>query len=201
MKDSISNNLLLVVGGPGSSGSSTIARMLAEHYDIERVYAGGVFRDTVSKLGYPTLDSFYDEGDQQKFFEVDRQVDELLIERANRGNVLIESKVFGALATINNIECSAKIWLDASLPVRVKRYVAKQGEMPFFKKILLYIATWFHLSRRRREDGLRYKELYGVDYNNQNRYNDIVIDTSDMNERETFDLILKKLNDGGFITK
>lgn len=199
MKKSASNNLLIVVGGPGSSGSTTIAKMLSKHFGIERVYAGGVFRDLVSQLGYPTLDSFYREGDQQKFHQLDKQVDQLLIERAMKGNVLIDSKVFAALATVKKIDCTAKIWLDASLPVRVSRYIGKQRDLSFYKKALLYIQTWWNLQRRRRKDGLRYKKLYGVDYNAQNSYNDIVIDSSCLNEDETFNLILKEINDGGLI--
>ena len=52
-------NLLLVVGGPGSSGASTIAKMLAEYFNLERVYSGGVFREIVASQGYKTLDDFY----------------------------------------------------------------------------------------------------------------------------------------------
>ena len=38
-----------------------------------------------------------------------------------------------------------------------------------------------------------------VDYSNEELYNDIVLDTSKLNEKETFDLILRRISDGGYI--
>ena len=32
--------------------------MLAEHFNLERVYAGGIFREFVKDLGYESLDDF-----------------------------------------------------------------------------------------------------------------------------------------------
>ena len=50
-------------------------------------------------------------------------------------------------------------------------------------------------------DNMRYKKLYGVDYSKPNVYNDIVIDSSNFNEEETVNLILKRLRDGRYIEK
>ncbi|HOR52730.1 MAG TPA: AAA family ATPase [Candidatus Pacearchaeota archaeon] len=199
MNDSKENNLIIVVGGPGSSGSSTIAKMLAEHFKLERVYAGGIFREFVKNLGYENLDDFYNKEKKEKFFELDKKVDDYLIERAKVGNVLIESKVFGALSFKENIPCTVKIWLDSSLCVRVKRFIGKQDNIQGIDKILLYVKTVFNLTRRRIKDGLRYKELYGIDYNKQEMYNNIVLNTSKLNAKETFDLILEKIKDGKYI--
>jgi cytidylate kinase len=40
-----------------------------------------------------------------------------------------------------------------------------------------------------------------VDYSKPKLYNDIVIDSSKINEEETFNLILKRLKDGRYIEK
>ncbi len=199
MKNRVSNNMVFVVGGPGSSGSSTIAVMLAEYYSLERVYGGSLFRKAVADLGYKTLDDFYQSPNKEKFFEIDRRLDDYLIEKARRGNVVIESKVFAAIATVKNIPCTIKIWLDAPLLTRVGRFVAKSEGLGVVKKLFLYIKTVFNLLRRKRMDGKRYLQLYGVDYSRQEKYNDIVLNTKGMNERETFDLILEKIKDGGYI--
>lgn len=199
MNNKKEKGLVIVVGGPGSSGCSTIAKMLAEHFNLERVYAGGIFREFVKDLGYENLDDFYNREKKEKFFELDRKVDEFLIKRAKAGNVLIESKVFGALSSKENIPCTVKIWLESSLYVRVKRLAGKQENLKGLRKIWFYIVNSFNLTRRRIKDGRRYKELYDVEYNRQELYNDIVLDSSELNAKETFDLILEKIKNGGYI--
>jgi len=195
-------NLLFVVGGPGSSGSSTIAKMLAEYFNVERVYSGAVFREVVASQGYKTLDDFYiaNKDNKEKFFEIDRKVDSFMLERAKEGNALMDSKAFAGLATINGISCTAKIWLEANIDTRIKRFLGKQENLTPLKKVFLYIKTFFDLTRRRKADGKRFKELYGIEYGNPELYNDIVLDTSDIGVKETFDLILSKLKDGEYIS-
>jgi cytidylate kinase len=53
--------------------------------------------------------------------------------------------------------------------------------------------------QRYSNDKNRYKKLYNIDYDNEEKYNDIVIDTSKMNASETFNLILKLIKEGGYI--
>lgn len=63
----------------------------------------------------------------------------------------------------------------------------------------MYVSTLFNLANRRRADGKRYWELYKVEYSKPRKYNDIVLDTSHIDENETFKLILEKIKDGGYI--
>jgi len=199
MNDFKRKDLLIVVGGPGSSGSSTLSKMLSEYFNIQRVYAGSIFRERVKDLGFSTLDEFYQKADKELFYKIDKEVDQRLIETAKKGNVLIESKVFAGLATVNNIPCTVRIWLDAKLSVRVKRFMGKQKDLRGIPKGIIFLKTVFSLIRRRIIDGRRYKFLYKVDYSNEELYNDIVLDTSKLNEKQTFDLILRRISDGGYI--
>ena len=57
------------------------------------------------------------------------------------------------------------------------------------------------MKKRYRIDKEKYWRLYKVRYDKPVLYYDIVLDTSDIDEQKTFDLILKRIEDGGYIEK
>ncbi len=194
-------NYIFVIGGPGSSGSSTISIMLAKQFGLERVYGGELMRDEVLEKGFSSLEEFFKNGKKEDVINADRKIDSYLRERAKTGFVVIDSKIFAGIATVERIECTAKIWLTASLWRRGLRTVSKQKDLNILEKILLFLKSCIDLYYRKRFDEKRYKELYGVEYSKPSLYNDIVIDSTNMNEVQTFDLILERLKDGGYIKK
>jgi len=189
----MNDQIVLVIGGPGSSGSSTIAKRLAKHFNIERVYGGGYFRNEAESRGYDSLDSFYNQVQESMIKEIDVKVDEHFRELAKKGGVLIESKIFAAIATKENIPCSAKIWITASLEVRVMRALGKEKIFNPLKKFFRKKQITNDLEKRWELDRKRYEDLYGLDYDNQGKYNDLVVDSSEQTEDETFNLIVKFL--------
>lgn len=190
--------ILLVVGGPGGSGSSTISKMLADHFNIPRVYAGDLFRKEAKESEYESFEEFLqyisDGGNS-----LDLEIDGLLFEYAKKGNVLIESKIFGALAKVKDMEATATIWLDANIGVRVNRQLSKEN-INGIKKIFRRWEIKRNLKRRYKIDKEKYMRLYKIQYDTPKRYYNIVIDTSKLDEVETFNLILEKLKDGRYIT-
>jgi cytidylate kinase len=189
--------LLLVVGGPGGSGSSTISKMLADYFKIPRVYAGDLFREEAEEQDYESFEEFLqyisDGGNS-----LDLEIDNLLVEYAKKRNVLIESKIFGALVKERNIEHTATIWLDADIDTRVDRQLGKENTKGL-KRIFRRWKIKRALKRRYRIDKEKYMRLYRVQYDKPKKYYNIVLDTSKLNEVETFNLILKMLEDGGYI--
>lgn len=190
---------LFVVGGPGSSGSSTISVMLANEFSLKRVYGGEILRDIVSDLGFPSLESAYNEGNMEKVMEIDRKLDEYLTKVSKSKDVLIESKVFACIAKQQDIPVTLSIWLDASLHIRTMRSLEKVDLTKPIQRIEEYLRIRKNLAFREKFDKGRYMELYGVDSTKPKRYYDIVLDTSHMDEKETFKLILKLIKDGGYI--
>lgn len=189
--------ILLVVGGPGGSGSSTISKMLSKHFSIERIYAGDLFRKKAKEEEIESFEEFLqdisDGGNS-----LDLEIDSLLIEYAKRRNILIESKVFGALAKKKGIPCTATIWLEADINIRVKRKLAKEGATGV-KGLIRGMRIKKNLNRRYKIDREKYMRLYDIKYDSPRLYYDIVLDTSRLNEVETFNLILERLKDGRFI--
>jgi len=85
------------------------------------------------------------------------------------------------------------------LNVRAQRTLLKQGIKPGLKSFHRYLEARSNLKNRYRIDAMRYSSLYGINYDKPEEYNDIIIDSSNLNEKETFDLILKYIKDGGYI--
>jgi cytidylate kinase len=193
----MSKQIVLVVGGPGKSGSTTIAKMLAEYFDIERINGGKFCREEAEAQGYEDYEDFLKESSDEVIHQTDVKVDEKLRRTALRGSVLIESKIFAAIATKEDIPCSAKIWLDADLDTRVERALAKE-------KISNPIAKWFKKREIKKDlifryevDKVRYEHLYNIEYDHPEKYNDLVIDNSDQTVDQTFNLIINFLKDAG----
>jgi cytidylate kinase len=189
--------IVLVIGGPGKSGSTTIAKMLSEYFQLEMVSGGLLFRREAKRNGFNSFDEYLSQMSTLEIMEFDKFVDNKLREYAKHGNVLIESKVFAGIATKENIECSAKIWLKANLGVRVKRAIEKEQIKNPIEKFLKKIEIKKNLVKRYNADKSRYMELYGIDYDAPEKYNDLVIDSSDQNPEETFNLIINFFNNAG----
>jgi len=190
---------LFVVGGPGSSGSSTISVMLANEFSLKRVYGGEILRDIMLDLGFPSLESAYHQGNMKKVMEIDKKLDEYLIKVSKTRSILIESKIFAGIAKKQNIPVTVSIWLDASLHVRTMRSLEKLGLTKPIQRIREYFRIRKNLAYREKFDRGRYMELYGIDSSKPKKYYDIVLNTSHMNEKETFKLILKLIKDGGYL--
>ena len=158
-----------------------------------------LMRRLVKDKGYENFEDFYNSSNEEQLLEFDREIDSLLLKRAKEKNVIIESKIFSGIATKENIHCIAKIWLTASLWTRAKRAVGKRGSMNFFERVWFMISSMRDLKKRWCLDKKRYMKLYSVEYESPMLYNDIVIDSTKLDEKQTFDLILEKLKDGGFV--
>jgi CMP/dCMP kinase len=182
---------LFVIGGPGSSGSTTIAKMLSDYFSLKRVYGGKIYRDILKNLGY----DLEQEIPNRSVESIDKRVDKKLLDIAKDKDILIESKIFAAIATKAKIPCTVKIWLNASLHTRTLRRMERDD----LKGIFHYLKTRCHLLKRYMFDKNRFNKLYGIKYNRPNLYNDIVLNTSEMDSQETFNLILKYIKDGGYI--
>ncbi len=185
---------LVVVGGPGGSGVSTIAKRFADYYSLNYLYGGRVMRELAKKHGFENLDDFLGSDlFKENHLDFDFLIDEKLLEKSFTKDILIDSKVFAALATKHEIPCTVKIWIDADLDVRAERTLGKKK-----KKGLSFDEVRSNLKNRYEYDKKRFFDLYGVEFENQEKYNEIVVDSSKQNPDETFNFILKLIKDGGY---
>ena len=144
--------MILTLGGPPGSGTSTLANLLKDKLNLHYEYAGAVFRK-MAKEKKMALEDF---GEYvTKHPEIDKELDEKMIAFAkSKGNHLLEGRMVGALVAKENIP-ALKIWLDASPETRAKRLTVRDN--------FTYDEAIQKMTRRDDCDRKRYLDLYGID--------------------------------------
>jgi cytidylate kinase len=150
----------ITIGGPPGSGTTTVARRVAETLGYTYLYAGKVFRDMAAEYGM-TLEEFGVRAEEDDSY--DRAVDDRMRELATDDSV-VEGRMSAFVVDRPDI----KFWLDAPLRVRINRIVEREAlsEIDAYKKT----------TRRQECETLRYRTYYGVDIYDLSQY-DVVINT------------------------
>jgi len=168
-----------ISGAPGT-GTTTVSRLLQKKLGVPYVYAGELFRKEAEKHGM-TLEEFgrYCE----KHPEVDKQLDEYQRELLRKGNLILEGRLAGWIAYLNNIPAT-KVLLIADKETRAERIVKREGGSKEEKAE--------KMEKRERSEAVRYKKYYNVDINDLSIY-DLVVDTTKKTPEEIVTLILKHI--------
>ncbi|MDD3661460.1 MAG: hypothetical protein PHG63_00135 [Candidatus Dojkabacteria bacterium] len=173
--------LLIVVGGPGGTGSTTIAKILAQKWNLHRVYAGDMMRN---QDRHHNLNGYLI-NHAAKHPEIDRSIDQFMVRMSYYPNILIEGKCFAAIATTMGIPCSLRIWVTCDVQTRVYHILEREGilakEGHVSPKSDIYRKTRDDLMQRQANDMKRYRKLYGVDISKPEIFNDVVLDSTGLN--------------------
>lgn len=192
---------LVTVGGPGGTGSSTVAKILAKKWGLHRIDAGEIMRNKTPN------------GDLNEYLEdhirnhdtVDRAIDQYLVRMSYYPNMLIEGKFFAAISTLVGIPCTVRIWVTANLDTRVHRLLHRDGMIKAGQKIdrshSNYKRVEKDIMQRQTNDIKRCRALYHVDLMQPERFNDIVIDTTGLNIPITIKTVLKMIKDNPRLRK
>lgn len=172
--------VVITIGGPPGSGTTTIAEMLAERLNLTYVYTGDIFRE-LAKKHKMSLEEFGEYADNHP--EIDSELDKRQLELAKEGQVILEGRVAGWIVTRNGVE-AFKIWLEASPEVRAERVGERE------EKDTEEVAA--EISEREASEHDRYLKLYKFDITDLSFY-DIVIDTGPLSPEQICDLIILKL--------
>lgn len=172
--------LIAVAGAPGT-GTTTLCRLLSSELKVPHVYAGHVFRE-MAKERAMTLAQFSDYAEEHP--EVDRELDQRMIERAREGEAILEGRMAAwhvREAAVNALT----VLLEAPEQVRADRVARREG-LPDVQAVLV--------ENREREasEAKRYREFYGFDPNDPRHY-DLVVDSSDKAPETIRDLVLRAL--------
>jgi len=172
----------ITISGTPGSGKSTIAELLKENLSIPYVYSGLIFRQLAEKYNM-SLEEFGNYCEQHD--TIDRELDDKQVQILKKGNVLLEGRLAGWLAILNEIP-AFKIWIDADPTIRAKRIVNREGG-----------AVSDQLSKlinREKSEKNRYEKYYHIDITDTSIY-DIIIDSSQRTPDKILSYILQHLKE------
>lgn len=189
--------MIITISGTPGSGKSTVAKLLVQKLGYERVYAGGIMRDTARERGL-TLEQFMDylSTDTKLEQEIDSKVREKAYELERAGkNVIVEGRVQYHL-----IPTSLKIYIKVD-PTEGARRILKdlqdtQAKQARNQTVVDTIEEMVRVNAQREEtDAVRYQHIYGIDHRIESQY-DLVVDTTKLTAQEAsakvMDFVLKR---------
>jgi predicted cytidylate kinase len=181
--------IITITGEPGS-GKSTIGKKLAQKLSYDHYYIGQIRRDAAKKRGM-TLAQYNKYGETHP--ETDIEVDDYQKKLGQeKDNFVIEGRTSWFF-----IPNSIKIYIAVN-PAEGARRVFEELQADNNRNEdnnLLTVEDVIKSHKEREEsDALRYKKYYKIDYSNKNIY-DIVVDTTNLNPKEAFDAVWKKIQE------
>ncbi len=176
--------MILCISGMTGSGKSTIARELAEKYNLHYFSGGDALKALAIEYGFePAERGWWESKEGMRFLEkrnqdqsFDRKIDSKLLEAAKRGNVVLDSWTVPWI-----LEDGFKIWLEASPERRAER-IAKRN------KIGKNEALQALLSKEKQTKTI-YKRLYGFNLGEDFKPFNFVLDTEDLDAKEVFAIL------------
>jgi len=172
--------VVIAISGLPGAGSSTISKLLAERLGLKYFSPGEYFKshsseDSESKRA---LDVFQSGKGKEKAFH--ESIDEMQRRLALEGDIVVCGKL--SIWVLKDI-ADYKIWLDCSLEERARRTAERDGlSIEEAKRIL---------KERERLEVEEWKKDYGIDYREQKKMADIVIDTTNLDKEEVFKRIIE----------
>ncbi len=163
--------MIITIGGSICSGKTTLARKLAEKFNMKHISAGRIMREMAKENGMSLLEfSKYVESNPDVDLEIDKKQKELA-----KGNCVVDGRLSGHF-----LDSDLKIWLNAPPNVRAERLSErdKKSEGDAKKCII------------EREDSERkmYMKLYGIDLKDMSVY-DLIMNTAKFDIKNMTELV------------
>jgi cytidylate kinase len=169
--------VLVTLSGLPGSGTSTVARQAASLLGLAHIDGGTVFRSLAAEQGL-TLAEFAEVAEADD--TIDRALDARLTERAAAGDVLLESRLSGWLATRAGLP-ALRIWIGCDEAERAARVGLRDGQGT--EEALR------HNREREASERERYLEYYGIDLADLTIY-DLVLDSTTAGPSELVDQVV-----------
>lgn len=175
--------MILTISGLHGTGKSTIGKLIAKKLGIKYYSTGQAFRDLAKEMNL-TLEEFTEFVEKNP--QIDKKLDNKIVEVAQKGNVIIDSQLS---AYILESIADFKILLTCPLDLRVKRMTERDNAV--------YEDKLKETAIREESELERFKKLYNTDLNDQKKIAkiyDFIIETEYLTVEEICKKILSALN-------
>lgn len=172
---------VIVISGPPGAGSSTVSRGVAEKLGIEYFSPGKHFKEKIE--GNETESANKGWKDEELSSESTHQsIDDLQKKVAKQNDVVIDGKL--SIHMVGDI-ADLTVWLQAPLNVRAQRS-ADRDEMGVERAKEL-------MQERQRDEIEQWREMYGINYMEQRKDADLVLDTENKDPEDLIDMVVSKV--------
>lgn len=173
----------IVISGPPAVGKTTVAKGLAEEFNLKYLSGGDVLKKIAKEHGFESDgDDWWDTQDGMKFLaqreensEFDKKLDDKLTKLFNQGGMIITSYTLPWL-----IKDGIKIWLEGSHENSMKRMQTRDN----MSSKEAYEVT----KERYDKNKALYKKLYNFDFGNDKSVFDLIINTNNLTAQQVIDV-------------
>ena len=170
----------IAISGDIGTGKSTLARLLSEKLNWKYVSAGNYFRDWYKSQGMDVSKVYGIPEEEDRKMEADFKKD-----MAEKESIVFESRLAGWLA--QDYKQTLKVLCTVDEDEAYKR-VAKRDKVSEIEAKALSI-------KRAKDLVDKFNNLYGVSDFLDEKYFDLVIDTTSLNPEQVLEKVLEKLKD------
>ena len=184
MASAAEKKIVVCISGMAGTGKSTLAKKLAQKYQL-RYYSGGdALKELAKEEGYnPFTRGWWESPEGLSFLkkresnpQFDKTVDDKLLQYAHQGNVILDSWAMPWL-----LKTGFKIWLAASEEKRARR-IAKRDGMSVENALQV-------LREKEARTKAIYKKLYGFRLGEDFEPFHLILDTDNLDASEVFQVL------------
>ena len=173
----------IIISGPQAIGKTTVAKGLAEEFDLVHLSGGDILKELAKDKGFDTKrNDWWDtqEGmnfliERQENSEFDKNVDDKLKKLFSKGDVVITSYTLPWL-----VDGGVKIWLSGSKKNSVQRMTIRDN--------LSETNALGIVQKRYNENKIIYKTLYGFEFGEDLSVFDKIIETDNLNAKQVLEI-------------
>ena len=173
----------IVISGPPAVGKTTVAKGLAEEFQLQYLSGGDVLKEMAKEQGFSSDgDDWWDTDDGMKFLNqreidssFDKKLDEKLTDLFNKGGMVITSYTLPWL-----IKDGIKIWLEGSHASSTKRMQSRDN---------MSSEDAYEITKERFDKNKAlYKKLYDFDFGEDKSVFDVIINTDNLTAQQVIDV-------------